>query len=246
MARAFCLTPPVFAALFVLAPPSAGAAQRRILYDEEFSEGASWGPSMADRPILAMLPPEEQRRIREQSEDPSEPRLPNVLALFVGIGPALGASLDRALVAHRYGSSSAVVLADVSFLGRVNEWLQLGGRLGARGRGWASQERDLALAGGVDALAMAQARIHFGRSIDLGGSLGIGLGWAGLSLGSGATVALCPRLHGGVTVAFRVARGIRMAARFSWDWFSLYDLDRDGSDLDLGGPALALGLEVRR
>ena len=37
-----------------------------------------------------------------------------------------------------------------------------------------------------------------------------------------------------------------LTARFAWDFYSVFDLDRYGSDLELGGPSLELGFEVRR
>lgn len=211
---------------------------------DELPEGADSGPPMLSRP--RPLTPEEERRARERRYDASEPLMPAAFQLFVGFGAALDSSLDGALAAHRFGSSPLVVSADATFLGRVTEWLQLGGRIGGRARGWGSDVGDPAVAGGIGALAIAHARAYLGRIVDLGAVLGVGIGWAGISIQGAGSTGVAPLLHGAVVLGFRIDRGFRLAARFAWDWFTLYDLDRYGSDLDLGGPSLAIGFEVRR
>ena len=216
----------------------------RVAAAEELPEGADFGRPMLHR--RRDLTPEELRRERERRADASEPLMPGVFQLFLGIGAALDSSLTGALVAHRYADTPVVFQGDVAFLGRVTEWLYLGGRLGGRGRGWGSNDAPPAVAGGVDLMAVAHLRAYLGRIVDLGTVLGAGLGWAGLSIQGAPSTGFAPRLHGGVVLGFRLAPGIRFAARFAWDWFSLYDLDRYGSDLDLGGPSLSIGLEVRR
>lgn len=211
---------------------------------EELPEGADSGPAILvpRRELTA----EEARRERERNFDPTEPHMPGVFQLFVGIGAALDSSLDGALAAHRYGDSPLVVLGDVSFLGRVTEWLYVGGRLGGRGRGWGSNDTSPAVAGALDVMAIAHLRAYLGRIVDIGAVLGLGVGWAGLTIQGAASTGLAPRVHGSAVIAFRLGAGVRLAARFGWDWFSMYDLDRYGHDLELGGPSLALGFEVRR
>jgi hypothetical protein len=211
---------------------------------DELPEGADFGPAQSELPPV--LSPEEERLARERNYDPSEPEHPGAIQIFGGIGAALDSSLDGALVAHRYGESPILAHGDISFLGRTTEWLQIGGRVGARGRGWGTNDGPPALAGGIDLLAVAHARAYLGRVVDIGMALGAGLGWAGVSIQGGGTSTFAPRLHGSAVVAFRIASGFRLAARFAWDWFSAYDLDRYGSDLELGGPSLAIGVEIRR
>ncbi|MDQ3037523.1 MAG: hypothetical protein M3Y87_34330 [Myxococcota bacterium] len=211
---------------------------------EELPDGADSGPAiLVPRRELS---PEEARRERERNFDPTEPHMPGVFQLSIGVGAALDSSLDSALTAHRYGDSPLIVLGDVSFLGRVTEWLYVGGRLGGRGRGWGSNDTSPAVAGAIDVMAIAHLRAYLGRIVDIGAVLGLGVGWAGLTIQGAAATGLAPRLHGSAVIAFRLGPGVRITARFGWDWFSLYDLDRYGSDLELGGPSLSLGFEVRR
>lgn len=201
---------------------------------EELPDGADFGPAQSS------LPP------RPTPADASEPLMPNLFQFHLGAGVALDASIDDVLVAHGFAESPFAFSGDIGFLGRLEEWFYLGARVGGRGRGWSSNDRSPATAGGVDALALAHLRAHLGRIVDLGIALGVGLGWGGISMTSGSSTTFAPRLHGSVLVGFRLAPGIRFMTRIGWDWFSLYDLDRYGSDLDLGGASLSLGFEVRR
>jgi len=211
---------------------------------EELPDGADLGIPLAERPPV--LTPEERQRERLRNYDPTEPEHPLALQVHIGIGGALDSSLDDALEAHRYGSSPLVFQGDIALLARVTEWLYVGGRLGGRGRGWLSNEEAPASAGGVDGMAIAHVRGYLGRIVDIGAILGAGLGWGGISLARGGASDFAPRLHGSALIAFRLDAGVRLCARFAWDWFSVYDMDRYGSDLELGGPSLSLGLEIRR
>lgn len=211
---------------------------------DELPDDADSGPPMLHR--RRELTPEQLRLERERNFDASEPLMPGVFQLHVGLGGALDSSLDQALISHGYAESPLVVLGDIGFLGRVAEWLHVGARIGGRGRGWRSNDRSPATAGGIDVMAIAHARMYLGRIVDLGAVLGLGLGWAGLSLQGAPATGFAPRVHGGLVLGFRLAPGVRLDGRFAWDWFTLYDLDRYGSDLDLGGPSISLGIEVRR
>lgn len=235
----------------LLAIPSAALAQGDDAGDEadeaapeELPDGADLGPPLSERPPL--LTPEEQRRERLRNFDPTEPEHPIAIQILVGLGPALHSSLDVALTAHRYGSSPLAFQGDVSVLARIGPWLYLGGRLGGRGRGWLSNVDEPASAGAIDGLAVGHVRAYLGRIVDIGAILGAGIAWGGISLARGGAATVAPRLHGSAVIAFRVASGARFVARFAWDWCSFYDLDRYGSDLELGGPSLSIGLEIRR
>jgi hypothetical protein len=232
------LVPFVFLLLVVRAHPleaqeqPEGIGQTRAA--EELPEGADFGPAQSSL------------RPRSNQIDASEPLMPNLFQFHLGAGVALDASFDNVLVAHGFAESPFVFSGDIGFLGRLNEWLYLGARVGGRGRGWASNDRASAAAGGIDAMALAHLRAHLGRIVDLGVAVGLGLGWGGISMTNSSSTTFAPRLHGSALVGFRLAPGIRFTARIGWDWFSLYDLDRYGSDIDLGGPSLSLGFEVRR
>ena len=53
------------------------------------------------------------------------------------------------------------------------------------------------------------------------------------------------RLHGAVQFGFRLTRGFHLFLRGSWDYFPWNDIDRYGSDVDLGGPFVGIGFEVK-
>jgi hypothetical protein len=202
----------------------------------DVSSGAPIGPGRGRH-----VPIDEPAR----GSDASDPQLPAMWQLHIGMGGAVSSSLDGALVAHLYASSALVFAVDVTVGARVLPWLELAGRVGARGRGWGHAYEQAALAGGVDALGLVVMRGYVGRVVDLGVAAGVGIGVGGLSLHSSTVGSAAPRLHGALFVGFRVAPGVRLLGRFSWDWFSLYDIDRLGSDLELGGPMGSLGVEVR-
>lgn len=206
---------------------------------EELPEGASFGAPNAVE-ATAWREQQERRRI-----DPTEPGRLVALQLFIGLAAGLDSSLDAALVSHGYGESALIVTGDVAVLARATSWLYLGARIGGRGRGWNSNDVAPAVAGGLDALALAHLRVYAGPFLDLGASLGGGVGWASLTVENTATSFAAPRLHGSAVVGFRLAEGVRLCARVGYDWFPVFDLDRFGHDLDLGGPTVALGLEVR-
>ncbi len=170
---------------------------------------------------------------------------PYASQLMLGVGLPLSASLDDALGALRFGPSIAEFLGDATFLAQAHPVLHLGGRLGGRGRAWSAFDGRLAVAGGLDAMLVAHVRASVGRVLDLGLSVGLGLGLATFGLRDATVWAPTPRAHGGVIVGFRVGAGVRLLCRLAWDWFSAYDLDALGSDLDLGGPSASLGLEAR-
>ena len=237
--RAFAL----IAGLIAIAPLPARADEPAPAPDE-LPEGADFGPAILvpQRELTS----EEQRRERERSYDATEPLMPTTFQLFIGAGAPLESSLDRALASHRYGDSPLMWLADATLLTRVADWIWLGGRFGMRGRGWGSDRTAPAVAGGLDALAIAHVRAHLGPIVDVGVVLGVGLGWAALSIQGGGPWAFAPRVSGALQAGFRLAPGARIGARIGWDWFSMYDLDRYGSDLELGGPTLSLGFELRR
>lgn len=216
----------------------------RVPPADELPEHADAGPPLIHR--RRPLTPEEELRDRARRTDVSEPLLPAIFQVHVGLGGALDTSLDAALRAHGFASTPLVVLADVGFLGRVTEWLAIGGRVGGRGRAWGSNHQSPALAGGLDVMAIAHARAYLGRVVDLGVALGLGVGWGGISIQGEPATSFAPRLHGSAELGFRVTPGARVMVRFGWDWFSLYDLDRYGSDLGLGGPSGSVGFEVRR
>jgi hypothetical protein len=75
--------------------------------------------------------------------------------------------------------------------------------------------------------------------------VGAGAAVVGLLLHDVLTAGVFPRLTAGVQLGVRISRGARIVARFSWDYCALFDIDPYGSDIELGGPAGAIGVEVR-
>ena len=211
---------------------------------DEFDQSASSGPAYD---ALLAAREREERAVRDDIAwaETVERGRDSALQLFLGVGAALTSSLDLGLRSHMYGDSAVHFLGDVSVLGRVADWLHIGGRLGGRGRGWGRRGAPPATASGMDLMVVAHARGHVGRVVDLGAAVGVGLGVAGLALEGNTALGLSPRLHGSLLVGFRLATGVRLLARFAWDFFTWFDLDRFGHDLELGGPSLSLGLEVR-
>ncbi len=177
--------------------------------------------------------------------DATDPELPVALSFFGSVGVVMDSSYDLALQSHAYGPGSPNVLFDGSLTYRVTSWLYLGGRVGARGRGWIRRDGEYAMTTGVDAMAIAHGRVHLGPVIDLGLVLGGGLGVAGVTLHSDTTLGVAPRLHASLQFGFRLARGFHIFVRGAWDYFPWNDLDAGGRDIDLGGPYFGLGLEVK-
>lgn len=225
-----------------LAPARAGAQSRT--FPEELPEEATSGPRFD--------PARAARSVTLASEaggrpDPSDPALPVALAFLVGVGYAMPSSIDDALATHLYAdlNGAAVVTGDFQVTYRALEWLWLGGRFGFRGRTWGRDVSSPAHAGGFDLMAILHLRGQLGRVIDFGGLVGAGMGIVGLALNDTVSVGPAPRLSGGAELGFRLAPGARIVLRASWDFFQWFDLDRFGHDLDLGGPTIAAGLEIR-
>lgn len=209
----------------------------------ELDPQARSGPPFGSRAAVQQSEPMAMRRVG--LPDAVDPDLPVALSFFASLGVVMPSSYDAAIQSHAYGASSPTLAMDGSITYGVTRWLHLGGRVGARGRGWLRRDGDYAMAAGVDALAIAYGRIHLGPIIDLGIVLGGGIGIASLSVHRSTLVGVTPRLHGALQFGFRLARGFHLFVRGAWDYFPWNDLDRFGSDIDLGGPLVGLGLEVK-
>lgn len=225
-----------------LAP--AGLAAQARTFPEELPDDAESGPRFD--------PARARRAVSTATVDgarpeASDPQVPVAFAFHFGVGYAMPSSIDRALATHLYSDQNGGVLVtgDFQLTYRVLEWLWLGGRLGFRGRGWGRDGAAGAHAGGFDLLGIIHLRSQVGRVFSLGAMLGGGGGAAGLLLNEAITIGASPRITGGVEIGFRLGTGIRLEIRGSWDYFPWFDIDRFGHDIDLGGPSVAAGLEVR-
>ena len=201
------------------------------------------GPPFGSRAAVQQSEPMAMRRVGQP--DAIDPELPVALSFFVNLGAVMSSSYDDAIRSHAFGQSSPTLSMDGSITYGVDRWLHLGGRLGTRGRGWIRRDGEFAMASGTDLLAIAHARVHLGPVIDLGVVLGGGVGIAALSVHQTTVVGVSPRLHGAVQFGFRLTRGFHLFLRGSWDYFPWNDIDRYGSDVDLGGPFVGIGFEVK-
>jgi hypothetical protein len=201
------------------------------------------GPVYGSRDAMRQSEPMALRRAGEP--DPADPDLPVALSFTAAVGVVMDSSYDRTIQALDFGPSSPIVAMDGAITYALVPWLHVGGRLGARGRGFIRRDGELAMATGVDALAIAHGRFHLGTVVELGVILGGGLGVAGVSLRGTTLVGAAPRLHGAIQIGFRLARGFHVHLRGAWDFFPWNDLDAAGHDLDLGGPSVGVGIEVR-
>jgi hypothetical protein len=217
--------------------PQGAMAQRR--FDEELPEEASAGPGERARALEAARPP-------RPNVDYSDPDLPVYFRIGFGAGGAFESSLDDALATHGFARSPLFFVGDVSIAGRALSWLWFGGRVGAHGRGWARRDgQPAAHATGYDLLGLAHLRFQLGRVFELGGMVGAGVGFAVLVLNDHPTPGVWPRLMGGAEIGIRVARGMRVLLHGEINYFPLFDIDRYGSDLELGGGSVSLVIEVR-
>jgi len=209
----------------------------------ELDPSARSGPAYGSRAAVQQSEPMAMRRVGQP--DAVDPDLPVSLSFFASIGVVMPSSYDLAIQSHAYGESSPTAAMDGSLTYALTRWLQVGGRIGARGRGWLRRDGDFAMSSGIDALAIVYGHVHLGPVIDLGLTLGGGIGIASLSVHSTTLVGVSPRLHAGLQFGFRLARGFHLFLRGVWDYFPWNDFDRFGSDIDLGGPMVGLGLEVK-
>jgi hypothetical protein len=204
----------------------------------------SSGPTLAERERAARRGHPYDRPTYEV--DASEPDLPVHVTLAAGGGATVvSCALDTALVSHDYAVSSAFYLGDVTVLGRIFDWLSIGGRFGGRGRTFVRNDGPGGSAGGVDLQLIVMARAQLGRVIDLGVHVGGGGAVVGIALHDQAANGIAPRLTAGVHVGFRLSRGVRIMLRGAYDFFRWFSADRYGDDLELGGVSGALGIEVR-
>lgn len=209
----------------------------------ELDPRAASGPAFGTRAAVAQSEPMAMRRVGQP--DAVDPELPVALSFFASLGVVMPSSYDDALQSHAYGRSSPTTAVDGSLTYAVTRWLHLGGRVGARGRGWIRRDGDFGMTSGIDALAIAHGRLHFGPVVDVGLVLGGGVGLSMLSIHRSTLYGVSPRLHASLQIGFRVARGFHLFLRGAWDYFPWNDLDRYGSDIDLGGPLVGLGIEVK-
>lgn len=206
--------------------------------DPRVPGGAAYGT----REALRRSETETMRRMRP---DASDGALPVAFQFFAGIGGVMRSSYGRALQAHAFGGSSPNVNIDAALTYRLTENFFLGGQIGARGHGWLRRDGTAAMATGLDAMAILHLRFQLGSLFDLGAMVGAGGGTVGVQLYDSTAFFGAWRLSGSVLLGLRVATGTRVFLKASWDYFSAFDIDRYGSDVDMGGPALALGFEVR-
>lgn len=226
--------------------PSAAARARREGDPpaDELDESVSSGPTLAERERAARRGHPLDRP--SYLSDPADPDLPVAVQLAIGGGATVVPStFDNVLLSHDYAPSSGFYLGDVTVLGRVLDWLFIGGRFGGRARTFVRNDGPGGSAGVVDLQAIVMARFQLGRVIDLGIHAGGGAGVIGVALHDSASNGVAPRITAGVHLAFRLGHGVRLFVRGSYDFCRWFGMDRYGDELELGGPSVAVGIEVR-
>jgi hypothetical protein len=202
---------------------------------------APWQP--APQPLPGVLRP-------GPAPAPAPPPRPDpiastvIQAVMIFGGPAK-TEFDRTLDSHGYGASESLWGGDGTVLARVSSWLHLGGRAGVRYRRWKRfGDGDLG-ATGADLLVLASARWQLGRIVGLGLDAGIGVGHVTVVLREQASAGVSPRFVAGGAMSYRITMRLHALVRVGYEWFRWSDANRFGDDLDLGGLALALGVELR-
>ncbi len=228
--------------------PTAGTEARERRHGDppadELDESVSSGPTLAQREQAARRGHPLDRP--NYASDPSDPDLPVAVIIAIGGGATItGSSFDNVLHAHDYAPSSGVYLGDVTVLGRIFDWLFIGGRFGGRARTFVRNDGPGGSAGAVDLQAIVMARFQLGRVIDLGLHVGGGGAVVGVALHDGASNGVAPRVTAGVHIAFRIGHGVRLMLRGSYDFCRWFAMDRFSDELELGGLSGAVGLEVR-
>lgn len=201
------------------------------------------GPRYGSREAVRGSETELLRRIG--ADDTSDGDRPIAFLLFAGIGGVMPSSYANALQAHAFGANSPNIAIDAALTYRLTENLFLGGRVGGRGHGWIRRDGNAATATGLDAMAVLHLRFQIGSVIDLGAMVGVGGGLVGVQLYDATTLAGAFRLSGSLLLGARVMPGFRVFLKGTWDYFGASDIDRYGSDVELGGPMISLGIEVR-
>lgn len=208
----------------------------------ELDRNVRGGPPYGSREALRRSESEVMRRMRHAAADGN---LPVAFLFFAGVGAVMPSSYDAALQTHAFGGSSPNVTVDAALTYRLSENFFLGGQIGARGHGWLRRDGASAMATGLDAMALLHLRFQIGSVFDLGAMVGAGAGAVGVQLYDSVSFAPSFRLSGSVLLGVRLATGFRVFVKGTWDYFSAFDLDRFGSDVDMGGPGFSLGFEVR-
>jgi len=207
--------------------------------DRRVPSGAPYG----SRDAIRRSETEIMRRIG--AVDASDRTLPIAMLLFVGVGGVMPSSYAGALRAHAFGANSPNIAVDAALTYRLSENFFLGGQIGGRGHGWLRRDGNAAMVMGLDAMAILHLRFQLGSVIDLGAMVGVGGGLVGVQLYDATTLAGALRLSGSILLGARVTAGCRIFLKGTWDYFNASDIDRFGSDIELGGPMLSLGIEVR-
>lgn len=182
-----------------------------------------------------------------EPEPPPEPiPLPRYsLELRLGVSFPGDFSFDQALAALRYDGVRAAPSVVVGVQVPVLDWLWLGGRLGARGRGWAHPDRDPATLAAGELLATAQARVWLGRVVELGVLVAGGLGWMQVAVRDAATDQAVGRFSLEAILAFKTGPHFAFGPRVGYDFFEWSGVNAYGHGVDVGGFSLGLALEGR-
>jgi len=210
------------------------------------------GPQGGDAPADEhMAEPFERAELPELPPLPPDP--PPVLrssTLLIELGFSLGAppdeSLDDVMQSHGYGPSVRTWGGDLALAFRTVSWLWIGGRVNLRTREWARRGLPHANGFGMNALAVAQARVAVNDSLEIGITAGAGGGFASLQVNDAIDTTPAPAVHASVHFGFRMPDPVRGFARVGYDHFQGANFNDLGHDLNLGGAHIATGVEIRQ
>ena len=200
-------------------------------------------------PVAASAQPAPQPTAGEAQEEDYPPLLESstfLLAMAGMLGDAPSEPFDTVLRSRGYADAPRVWGGEMTAEWKVLDWLWLGGRVDLRTRDWGRRGDVTASAFGLGGLALVEPRFTVNRSIDLGATVGAGLGLVGFDMNNAAEVYFAPKLHFGALVGFTLMEPVRLMFRVAWDYMRASNFNGFGHDLNLGGASLALGLEVRQ
>ena len=218
---------------------------------ESAAEAAGGTPALVPPGGVPPIPGvREPRRVQAQAPEPEPPPEPiplprYSLELRLGVSFPGDFSFDQALAALRYDGVRAAPSVVVGVQVPVLDWLWLGGRLGARGRGWAHPDRDPATLAAGELLATAQARVWLGRVVELGVLVAGGLGWMQVAVRDAATDQVVGRVSLEAILAFKTGPHFAFGPRVGYDFFEWSGVNAYGHGVDVGGFSLGLALEGR-
>jgi hypothetical protein len=160
-------------------------------------------------------------------------------------GAARVSAFDDLLSGYGFENDRFVGGGELEIERRTLRWLWLGGRGVLRARRWESAGVRSIEASALCALAVADARVPLGRSVEVALGVGLGLGVVTLLVNDVPANQAAPAANASVALSFGVAEPVRTWFRLSWDWLDAANVDDAGHALPMGGMSFGMGVEIR-